>query len=93
MLHRYILLAYIIIINLTAFSLYGYDKRQAVRKERRIKEITLILAALLGGSAGALAAMAVFRHKTRHDKFKYGVPSLLILNSLVFFYLYMLFKP
>lgn len=93
MLQRYTLLAYMIIINMTAFTLYGIDKHQAIHKKWRIKEITLILVALLGGSAGALAAMAAFHHKTKHDKFKYGIPSMLILNIVIFVYLYILFNP
>jgi uncharacterized membrane protein YsdA (DUF1294 family) len=93
MLYRFILLAYVVIMNITAYALYGIDKYKAVHRKRRIKEIVLILIALFGGSAGALTAMAVFHHKTKHDKFKYGVPSMLILNAVIFVYLFMLFKP
>jgi len=90
---RYILLGFILIMNLLTFAMYGIDKRRAIHKGRRIPELTLILTALFGGSAGALIAMAVFRHKTKHDKFKYGIPSMLLLNIVIFVYLYILFKP
>lgn len=66
--------------NLTAFTLFGLDKRRAVRNQWRIPEHTLMLSALLGGSIGALAGMSVFHHKTRKPKFFIGVPVCLALH-------------
>lgn len=66
--------------NMAVFGLYGMDKRKAKRGGRRISEKELLLTAALMGGLGALLGMYVFRHKTKHWKFKIGVPLLLILN-------------
>ena len=50
---------------------------------RRTPEATLLLLAALGGSAGALLAMHLFRHKTRHKKFTIGVPVMLVAQVVL----------
>ena len=72
------LAVYLAVINLATFAVYGVDKRRARRHQWRIRERTLLLLATLGGSLGAWAGMAVFRHKTRHNRFRFGVPALLL---------------
>ena len=67
-------LALWVIVNLTAFALYGADKRRARRGAWRIPERTLLAIALLLGGAGAFAGMRVFRHKTKHLSFRILVP-------------------
>ena len=74
------LLGMLIGLNLLSFALYGIDKAKAKRGAWRIPEKTLLLAAFLGGSLGALLGMEVFRHKTKHWKFKLLVPLFLILH-------------
>lgn len=39
-----------------------------------------MLLALLGGAPGALAGMQAFRHKTRKNLFRIGVPCILVLQ-------------
>lgn len=73
-------LLYLLILNGAAFAAFGLDKRRARIKRRRIRERTLLMLAALGGSAGALAGMYVFRHKTRHRKFTVGIPAILIFQ-------------
>ena len=73
--------AYFLLASLTAFCLMGWDKRQAVKHRRRVRERTLFLSALLGGCPGALLGMWVFRHKTRHWYFRCGLPSILLLQT------------
>lgn len=75
-----LLMIYLVIINLIAFLTFGADKRRARRDRRRVRESTLFLLAVLGGSAGALLGMYVFRHKTRHWYFCVGIPAILILQ-------------
>ena len=75
-----LLMIYLVIINLIAFLTFGADKRRARRDRRRVRESTLFLLAVLGGSIGALLGMYVFRHKTRHWYFCVGIPAILILQ-------------
>ena len=75
-----LLLIYLPAINLLAFLIYGADKRKARREQWRVPEKTLLLLALLGGSAGALLGMRVFHHKTRKWYFRFGIPAMLLLQ-------------
>lgn len=62
--------AILVALNVWSFALFGIDKRRASRGRRRIPERTLLLSALVSGSAGAWLAMATFRHKTRKRSFR-----------------------
>ena len=73
-----LLSAYLLVVNVLLFALMGIDKFKAKRGLWRIPEKTLFLAAILGGSVGGILGMRVFRHKTRHNSFKYGFPVILI---------------
>ena len=73
---------YLIGANVMALSLCGWDKSLARRRKRRISERTLLLTAALGGAAGMLLGMRLFRHKTRHKKFTVLVPVFLCLQAL-----------
>lgn len=75
-------------VNLLAFVLYGVDKLKAKKGAWRIPEATLLLVAFLGGSLGALLGMEVFRHKTKHAKFKVLVPLFLILHIALGVYIF-----
>ena len=69
-----IILSYLIVINLIAFILYGIDKKRSIRKEYRISERVLLWMARLGGGIGCWLGIKVFRHKTKHTKFRIVVP-------------------
>lgn len=85
----YILLIYLLTINLVAFILFGIDKWKAEKQKWRIPESTLLSFAALGGSIGAWIGMKVWHHKTLHKKFKYGVPAIFILQiALIGWFLY-----
>lgn len=60
-----LLLIWLGVLSTLSFLLYGWDKAQAKLHRRRIPEAALLFCALLGGSAGALLGMALFRHKIR----------------------------
>ena len=68
---------YLAAVNLAAFAAMGLDKRRARKGRWRIRERTLFLSALLGGSPGALLGMWTFRHKTKHWYFVWGMPLIL----------------
>ena len=72
------------IINIIAFIMYGIDKWKAHRKQWRISEKMLLFLAVIGGSAGALAGMYIFHHKTLHKKFTIGVPLILVIQVMIF---------
>lgn len=85
------LLAYLLIVNATAFLLMLIDKQKARKKKWRIPERTLLGLAALGGSIGTLMGMYTFRHKTLHKKFTLGVPTLLMLQLSAAAVLYSLY--
>lgn len=74
---------WLIVINVVGLAVFGHDKRCAVRHQRRVPEKTLFLIALLGGSIGSYAGMTVFRHKTRHWKFRIGIPVIILAQCAV----------
>ena len=80
------LLYYLIVINVVTFLVYGIDKWKAKQGSWRISEATLLILAVICGSIGALLGMKVWRHKTMHKKFKYGLP-LILLAQIALIYL------
>ncbi|MDB5454430.1 MAG: hypothetical protein JWP92_15 [Caulobacter sp.] len=64
-----LVLTALVAVNLAAFLLFWWDKVAAQRRWRRVPERTLLWAAALGGSLGALLAQQVLRHKTRKQPF------------------------
>lgn len=61
---------YLIGINVATFALYGYDKAAAGRVSRRVPEVVLHGAELLGGTPAAFVAQRVFHHKTQKSSFR-----------------------
>ena len=65
-----IAIAYAIIANIVGLSVMGIDKRRAI----------------LGGSIGTWAGMYLFRHKTKHWYFVIGMPFILIVQLVLYYY-------
>ena len=84
------LLGYLLIVNAAAFVLMLADKIKAKKNKWRIPEATLMGAAAIGGSIGAIAGMYCFRHKTRHPKFTIGLPVILALQTVAAVVIYSL---
>ncbi|HZK38519.1 MAG TPA: DUF1294 domain-containing protein [Clostridia bacterium] len=75
-------------IWLTAVSAFAalltlYDKRAARRGARRIRERTLLLVCVFGGSVAMLATMRIIRHKTKHAKFMVGIPVIIVGQTAI----------
>ena len=82
------LIAYLYIINIVTFVLYGLDKLFAMKKMYRIPEFSLIFLGLIGGSLGAILGMMLFHHKTKKIKFYItNIPFLVIQVILVIMYI------
>ncbi|GAA0123098.1 MAG: DUF1294 domain-containing protein [Clostridium argentinense] len=81
------ILPYLIIINLIGFYIMFLDKRKAKNHKWRISEKNIFLIALLGGSLGCLLGMNIFRHKTKHWYFKFGLPSILLLQIIIIIFI------
>ena len=83
-----LLLVYLLIINAAGFTLMLADKWKAKKNRWRIPEATLMSAAALGGSIGALAGMYLVRHKTQHLKFTLGIPVILAVQIVLATWIY-----
>lgn len=78
-----IIIIYAVIINIIGFFSMLIDKRRAIKNKWRIPEKTLFLIAVIGGSVGSIAGMRLFRHKTKHWYFAYGMPAILIVQLVI----------
>ena len=78
---------YLIIMNLVGFLSMLIDKKKAERGSWRIKESTLLIIAVLGGSIGSIAGMYTFRHKTQKLNFVVGFPFITILEIILIIWL------
>lgn len=81
-----IAITYAIIANIVGLSVMGIDKRRAICHKWRITEKTLFLVSILGGSIGTWAGMYLFRHKTKHWYFVIGMPFILIVQLVLYYY-------
>jgi len=66
----FILLIYVLSINVITVVTFAHDKSRARTTKRRVSERTLLTLALLGGTPAALYAMNTFRHKTKKISFQ-----------------------
>ena len=86
-----ILLIYLIflaVMSIITFFVYLADKRRAERGEWRIREFVLLFLGLFGGAWGALWAMQLFRHKTKHWYFWVENIIAVILQAIAATFLY-----
>jgi len=77
---------YLVFVNLIGFFAMFLDKQKAIHNQWRIPEKTLFLLALIGGSLGTTLGMHICRHKTKHWYFRFGMPLILIIQLVLYFY-------
>lgn len=84
-----LVLAIYLLSSACGFLLMARDKAFARKKQWRTPEAWFFYLALAGGSLGVWLGMRLFRHKTKHKTFVYGIPALFVVNiavlALVFF--------
>lgn len=73
----------LLVLNLYGLALMGYDKHLARARKRRIAEASLFFWAVVGGALGMLLGMQIFRHKTQHPLFSWGLPLLVMVQGAV----------
>ncbi|WP_322099576.1 DUF1294 domain-containing protein [Gottfriedia endophytica] len=80
------LVLYLIIINLISLFVMGLDKYRAKHGMWRIRERTLFLLAIVGGSVGSILGMYFFRHKTKHVKFVFGFWFIFLIQCVLYYF-------
>ena len=83
--HR-ILLIYLAVVNILTIIVFGVDKMNAKSNRQRVRIVTVLGLAFIGGSVGALIGMYGFHHKTKKAYFTVGVPLILLMQVVVLFY-------
>ncbi len=78
--HALLAAAVLLVLNLVTLILYVSDKKKAKKGVWRTPEATLLAFAWAFGGAGAMIGMYVFRHKTKHMKFRILVPAAFFLQ-------------
>ena len=74
---------YLILINIAGFAVMGIDKKRAREYRWRIPEKTFFILSIAGGSAGTLAGMYIFHHKTKHWYFVVFIPVILAVQLMI----------
>jgi uncharacterized membrane protein YsdA (DUF1294 family) len=72
------------IINLINFAAFAMDKWKAVKNRRRISEFSLLTMTFFGGTAGAVLAMLIFRHKVSKKSFLIKFLGIVVLQIGIF---------
>ncbi|HEY8463951.1 MAG TPA: DUF1294 domain-containing protein [Bacillota bacterium] len=76
------------ILNITGFVAVALDKYKARHHRWRIPERFFFTIAVFGASPGVYCGCRVFRHKTRHPSFMWGLPAIAVLQIGGVVYLY-----
>lgn len=71
---------YLAVINIIALIVTVHDKKAAMNGKRRVREMTLMLIAALGGSPVMYLTMLAISHKTRKPKFMVGIPVIFVIE-------------
>ncbi len=69
-------------VNVWTFMLFGLDRIRAEEGSWRVAEATLLMWSFIGGSMGAYAGRAIFRHKTRKQPFSSNLHQIAIVQGI-----------
>lgn len=73
-------------VNVGVLLLFGYDKRAAIRRLPRIPEKELLFWTALGGSAGAMVGILLFKHKSEKWSLTGWVLALFMIHCALLVY-------
>jgi uncharacterized membrane protein YsdA (DUF1294 family) len=72
-----------LLFNLAGLVTVSVDKSRAVHHRWRIPERVFFTMAALGAAPGVYGGCLLFRHKTKHRSFMWGIPAILVLQVAV----------
>jgi uncharacterized membrane protein YsdA (DUF1294 family) len=72
---------------------FGYDKAIAGSSRTRVPEIVLLALTFFGGTLGALAGRALFRHKTRKSSFVRSFWAVIAIQILLLVAVFAVLRP
>ena len=78
-----VVVSYLLLVNLLAFVLMGWDNRQAQRKAWRQSEKSLLTIAAVGGSIGMELGSRFWRHKTYKPSFRRPFYGIVVLQGVL----------
>ena len=83
-------IAYLLLISVVSVIVCVYDKKisRKNRVELRVPEKRLFFFSLIGGSLAMYLTMLAVRHKTKHFRFMFGIPCIMILQAAILFALF-----
>ena len=77
------LLILIMVLQIVPFLIYGIDKLFAKLNFFRIPEKALLATTFVFGIIGSIAAMMIFKHKTRKNSFRHNFTVIALLRIIV----------
>ncbi|CAG0952239.1 hypothetical protein METP3_00281 [Methanosarcinales archaeon] len=78
------------VLQIVPFLIYGTDKLFAKLGFSRISEKTLLSITFFFGIIGSIAAMKIFKHKTKKNSFRHNFAVIALLRIIVLVYLYLI---
>ena len=85
-----ILIGYLVVISIISIIICIYDKMisKLNKVALRIPENTLMILSAVGGSVAMFITMLLIRHKTKHFKFMFGIPVIIVIQAAIIFALF-----
>lgn len=82
------ILVYLLTINILAIFLTAYDKIASKKfRRKRIRENVLLLIGSIGASLSMYLTMHLIHHKTKHKKFMLGLPLIILIHVIAFYFI------